>query len=402
MPRRKPLGWPRYMVTRQLKSGAIAYYWVIPSWAKRNGCTLEIEALGTDYADAKKRCDELLNPQLDAWRKREEIALPSDHAVPGTFDWMIALYKSSPLYRKLPAKTRKSYDAVLRLASQHKLKDGRNFGTLALKSITPGAADRLFDKLKERPDGGERVRTAVLSVTVCKRAWNIARRDKPQIVPWMNPFDKMELTYEPKPTRPVTHEELLRFVKAADEAGESSLGTAAMIAYYWLQREEDIVGRLSWSQYRPTDAPLIARIFHHKTGELVDIPLYDEDGTVLWPELMARLDAAPGYGTLIVMRDRLDRRRKIHLPWKVDYFRHRVAAIRAAAGIDFGVKFMGLRHGGSTESGNAELTDAQIRALSGHTTAAMTALYTKATMRQRQIGGRKRLEERTKGGNLSK
>ena len=244
MPRRKPLGWPRYMVARRLKSGATAFYWDIPSWAKRNGCTLEISALGTDYADAKKRCDELLNPQLDAWRKREEIALPSDLTVPGTFDWMVALYKSSPLYRKLPAKTRKSYDAALRHASQHKLKDGRAFGVLALHSITPGAADRLFAKLKERPDGGERVRTAVLSVTVCKRAWNIARRDKPKIVPWENPFDKMELSYDPKPTRPVTHDELIRFVKAADEAGESSLGTAAMIAYYWLQREEDITGRL--------------------------------------------------------------------------------------------------------------------------------------------------------------
>ena len=68
---------------------------------------------------------------------------------------MIAIYKSSPLYRKLPAKTRKSYDAALRLASQHKLKDGRDFGRLALASITPGAADRLYDKLKEKPDGGE-------------------------------------------------------------------------------------------------------------------------------------------------------------------------------------------------------------------------------------------------------
>ena len=191
-------------------------------------------------------------------------------------------------------------------------------------------------------------------------------------------------------------------MKAADEAGESSLGTAAMIAYYWLQREEDIIVRLSWSHYRPADAPDVARIFHHKTGELVDIPLYDEDGTVLWPELMERLDATPRYGTLIVTRDRLDRRRKVHLPWKVDYFRHRVAAIRAAAGIAFDAKFMGLRHGGSTESGDAELTDTQIRALSGHTTAAMTTLYTKATKRQRQIGGRKRLEARTKGGNLSK
>ena len=402
MPRRKPLGWPRYMVPRRLRSGATAYYWVIPTWAKKNGCTLKIEALGTDYADAKKRCDEVLNPHFDAWRKREEITLPSDHVIQGTFDWMIAVYKSSPLYRKLPAKTRKSYDAALRLASQHKLKDGRNFGKLALSSVTPGAADRLYDKLKERPDGGERVRSAVLSVTICKRAWNVARRDKPKIVPWENPFDKMELSYEPKPTRPVTRDELVRFVKAADEAGESSLGTAAMIAYYWLQREEDIIGRLSWIHYRPVDAPDVARIFHHKTGELVDIPLYDEDGTLLWPELMERLDTAPRYGTLIVTRDRLDRRRKVHLPWKEDYFRHRVADIRAAAGIDFSAKFMGLRHGGSTESGNAELTDAQIRALSGHTTAAMTALYTKATMRQRRAGARKRLEERTKGGNLSK
>jgi hypothetical protein len=40
---------------------------------------------------------------------------------------------------------------------------------------------------------------------------------------------------------------ILLFVKAADEKGEHSIGTAAMIAYYWLQREEDIITRLSWS-----------------------------------------------------------------------------------------------------------------------------------------------------------
>ena len=160
----------------------------------------------------------------------------------GTFDWMIAIYKSSPLYRKLPAKTRKSYDSVLRLASQHMLKDGRTFGLLLLNSITPGAADRLYAKLKEKPDGGERVRTAVLAVTVCKRAWNVARRDKPKLVPWENPFDKMELSYDPRPTRHVTHAELERFVRAADEAGESSLGTAAMIAYYWLSVRKILSG----------------------------------------------------------------------------------------------------------------------------------------------------------------
>jgi integrase len=389
------------MVVRRLKSGATAYYWVLPTWSKRSGCTLQVEALGLDYALAKQRCDEVLNPQFDAWRKREEIVHP-DRDLLGTFDWMIAVYKSSPLFQKLSSRTQKSYDAALRLASQHELKDKRRFGMLPLASITPGAADRLFDRLRGRPEGGDRIRTAVLSVTVCKRAWNVARRDKPKIVPWENPFQKMEISYDPKTTRPVTHDELTLFVKAADEMGECSVGTAAMIAYYWLQREEDIIGRLSWSHYRPLDAPDVARIFHHKTGQLVDIPLYDEDGTVLWPELMERLDSSPRYGTLIVTRDRLDRRRKIHLPWKADYFRHRVAAVRTAAGIDFEAKFMGLRHGGNTEGGNADLTDSQIRALSGHNTSAMTALYTKQTMRQRRAGARKRLEERTKGGNLSK
>jgi len=203
------------------------------------------------------------------------------------------------------------------------------------------------------------------------------------------------------PTRPVTHIELVRFVKAADEAGEGSLGTAAMIAYHWLQRQEDILTRLTWGHYRPADAPHIARIYHHKTHELVELPLFDDDMTPLWPELMARLDATPRRGSLIVTRDKPDRHRKVHLPWQVDYFRHRVAEIRAVAGIDAAVKFMGLRHGGNTEGADAGLTDAQLRALSGHLTPSMVLTYARGTMKQRQTGARKRLAARTKGENLS-
>jgi hypothetical protein len=148
-------------------------------------------------------------------------------------------------------------------------------------------------------------------MAVSKRAWNVAWRDKPDHVPLANPFAKMDLAYTGKPTRPVSYVELIRFVTAADAAGEGSIGTAAMIAYFWLQRQEDIVSRLTWGHYR-------------------------------WPEIMERLDKALKFGTLIVTRDRLDRRRKVHLPWKLDHFRHRVAAIRQAAGIDPEVKFMGL------------------------------------------------------------
>lgn len=184
---------------------------------------------------------------------------------------------------------------------------------------------------------------------MCKRAWNVARRDRSDLIPADNPFAKMGLPYTSKRTRPVNHDELMHFVRAADEGGEGSLGTAAMIAFFWLQRQEDILGRLSRGPFRPADAPEIARVFHHKTGEPGEVSLYDTDGTALWPELMQRLDAALRRRTLIVTREQLDRRKRTPLPWRLDSVRHRFAAIREAAGIDSAATFMGLRHGGNGE-----------------------------------------------------
>lgn len=422
--RRKPAGWPRYMLSKRLAGGRTAYYWNPPSWAAKGGCPLHGEALGTDYAEAKKRCDEVLNPQLDAWRTKGEtgVLAPGEAKLtPGTFDWLISVYKASPQYKEKAARTRSSYDNAAALAADYILKNGKRFGSLPLKSITPGAADQLFAKLKVvsepvldqnknpvmSPDGKplmkerERTRTAILTMTVCRRAWFIARRAKPALVPMDNPFSKMGLKYKAKSTKPVGYESLMRFVEVCDKAGDESVGIAAMIAFFWLQREIDILSRLSWTHYRPADALDVVRIWHHKTGEQVDLPLYDEDGTALWPELMERLDSATRRGTLIVMRDKPDRRTKTFLPWKEDYFRHIVADHRKAAGLDPEEKFMGLRHGGNTEGADADLTDAQLRALSGHKTADMTILYAKRTMKQRQQGARKRLEARTKRGGLS-
>ena len=66
-----------------------------------------------------------------------------------------------------------------------------------------------------------------------------------------NPFARMELSYKPKITRAATYEELIAFVRKADALGFRSIGTAALIAFFWLQREEDIFLRLAWSHYRP-------------------------------------------------------------------------------------------------------------------------------------------------------
>src|SRR5262249_1311014 len=152
-----------------------------------------------------------------------------------------------------------------------------------------------------------------------------------------NPFERMGLTYRPRQTRPVTRDEMMKLVEAADAVGAPSIGTACMISFYWLLREGNCLS-LTWGAYRPPDAPGIARLVHHKTGEPVDVPLIDDDGTPLFPELCERLDATPRRGSLIIMRDQPDRR-KVHLPWKEDNFRHRFAEIREAAGFDYTLTF---------------------------------------------------------------
>ena len=394
------------MTEKKLSDGSIAYYWQLPTWARKLGCPLRSEALGIDYAEAKRRCDDTLNPHFHAWLRHDEVSETS-RPLPCTFDWLITVYKSSPRYLSRTSGTQADYDGVLSLVSRYRLKDGRRFGELALKSITAGVADRLHAKLLEG-GRGNRQRTAKLAMDVCRRAWRVAYRDKPTTVPFENPFARMELSYEPKVTRAATYDELLAFVQKADILGLRSIGTAALIAFFWLQREEDIFMRLAWNHYRPSDASNFVRIFHHKTGELVNVPLYDEDGSDLWPDLVPRLDSQTRIGTLLVMRDKPDRKRKVHLPWStsavnpVRHVQRIVAKIREAAGLPPEITFTTFRHGGHTDAADAGLTDAQIRALSGHKTAAMIPVYAKATRVQRLAGARMRREaRRTKRGNLS-
>jgi hypothetical protein len=382
------------MTAKTLSAGAVAYYWAPPTRARKAGCPVEPEPLGVDYGEAKRRCDDVLNPHYQAWLRGGEVTDGATDQI-GTFDWMVAVYKRSHRYKDLGAETRSSYDRMLKLVSSHVLKDGRELGKLALSAITPGAADKLYEKLKTGGKTGERKRTAVLAMRVCQRAWNVALRSEPKIVPAQNSFQKMGLSYKAKPTKIFGHPELMRFVAKADEMGEASIGTAAMIAFYWLLREVDIIGRLAWTHYRPADASAVARIVHFKTGEIFDLPLCDDDGSDLWLDLTSRLDATERRGTLIITRDNPDRFKGVHLPWKKRHFLRRVAAIRKAAGINAEIKFMGLRHGGNTEGGDAGLTDAQLRALSGHKTNAALLRYAQSTVQQRRIGARKRLASRT-------
>ena len=94
--KRSALPLPRYVLRKPIKSGW-GYFFNVPMWARKAGCPLQNEPLGTDYETAVARAETVLLPAFDAWRTGGASEAPTlAVAAVGTLDWMIAclLYTS--------------------------------------------------------------------------------------------------------------------------------------------------------------------------------------------------------------------------------------------------------------------------------------------------------------------
>jgi hypothetical protein len=249
----------------------------------------------------------------------------------------------------------------------------------------------------------------------------VGKRAEEKLVPEVNPFSKMGLKKrgpgeKHRETPTATWGELALFRAKARELGYSSVGTAALAAFEWLQREEHLIGAFLLSHYRPAERPNAVRVVHPKNGEEAWWPLFDEkqqqpERYPLFPELMAELDAIKaqsvvGIDGLVIRRDHQHRRGKVPLPWitprgDLDYFRRIVKKIIRAAGLRDELSFASFRHGGFTEGADADITDAELRAAGRHRSARQLPTYAKRTRKQLISVAQKRREQRTKAAHLS-
>jgi len=287
------------------------------------------------------------------------------------------------------------------------MKDGRRLGSVSLVAITTAVTDALYAKLLVADDGSERRTTINHAMKSCRRAWNIAARRNSGKVPAANPFSKMGLKSSDRETPTGTYAELQVFRAKAVELGHPSLATASLIAWEWLQRERDVFATFDVSHYRPKERPNAVRVLHEKTQEENWIPLFDDNGVPLYPELMAELDAIKRerIGGLMLRRDWGER-----APWPtwptpdqadLTHMSRTVKKIIRAAGLRDELTFTSFRHGGFTEGADADLSDAEMRAQGRHKSAKVLPRYAKRTMRQVAEGARKRRAMRTKADDLS-
>ena len=203
-------------------------------------------------------------------------------------------------------------------------------------------------------------------------------------------------------TPTATWDELVAFRAAAKKLGYSSVATAALLTWEWLQREEHVFGAFEISHYRPKERPNSVKIVHPKNGEEAWWPLSDEAGEALFPELMAELDAIKQttVSGLVFRRDHPHRRSSTPLQWITDrkdlrYLRSVVKKIVVAAGLRKELSFTSFRHGGFTEGADSDLTDAELRAAARHRSSHQLPTYAKRTRKQLIAASKKRHQQRT-------
>lgn len=406
---------PRHCRRKPMKNGRWAYFFEPPTWARKQGCHVKAEALGENYAAAVERAESILLPAYDSWRTNGLSDMVPPTPTPGTFDWLVCVFKAHLKWREIDAKTQRLYEQGLALFANYRLKDGSRAGSKQIADFTKGFVDAIYAKLlvvEDKDAAGnlvrrERRRFANAAMTACRRAWFVAQRAEEARVPLTNPFSRMGLkTRAPgqpaRQTPTATWDELVAFRTAANTLGYSSVATAALLTWEWLQREEHVFGAFDISHYRPQERPNSVKIVHPKNGEEAWWPLFDETGEALFPDLMAELDAikqttASG---LVFRRDHPHRRSNIPHPWITDrkdlrYLRSVVKEIVVAAGLRKELSFTSFRHGGFTEGADSDLTDAELRAAARHRSPSQLPTYAKRTRKQLISASKKRRQQRT-------
>lgn len=404
---------PRYVLRKPLKSGW-GYFFNVPTWARKAGCPIKNEPLGIDFDAAVRRAEAVLLPAFDSWLTGGASDQVPNVCAVGTLDWVFGEYRADRRFTKLDPKTKRLHESGMRLVGDHVLKDGRRLGGARLTAINTAVTDALYERLltvKVTDADGKDIererRTRVNhAMKSCRRAWKVAHRRNPTKVPAINPFSQMGLEAYNHETPTATYDELKVFRAKAKEMGFPSLATGALIAWEFLQRVEAIFSVFDVTHYRPKDHPNSVRVLHPKTNEENWVPLFDETGAPIYPELMAELDAIKRdrIGGLMLCRDWSDRR-----PWPtwprpndpdLTHMSRKVKEIMRAAGLRPELTFTSFRHGGFTEAGDAGLTDAQIRAQGRHKSAKVLPKYVKRT-KQVADGAKKRRAIRTNDGHLS-
>jgi len=246
---------------RRLARGSAAFYFRIPTYYRKLGCEMANEPLGASYEaacgdDGKGGRAATLNGLFDEWngQRRGEPGEQGIIARYGTIDWLFRQYKTEKAYtEKVSPRSRPDYERIMQMICDTVGKSGRRIGERQIMEVTPRAADKIYDKIINGPNG-LRLRQGEKVAGLCRKVWRIMRRLHPELFDKKhpNPWDDFTLKSRTKTKKhAVTREEVYKFAWGCIKEGRPEPAAVAVICFEWLQRPENVVaGFLTWPDYR--------------------------------------------------------------------------------------------------------------------------------------------------------
>ena len=131
----------------------------------------------------------------------------------GTIDWLFRQYKTRRPIRKRSHNGPASLRRIMQLICDTVGKSGRRIGERQIREVTPRAADKIYDKIINGPNG-VRLRQGEKVVGLCRKVWRIMRRLHPDLFDRKhpNPWDDFTLKSRTRSKKhAVTREEVSKF-----------------------------------------------------------------------------------------------------------------------------------------------------------------------------------------------
>jgi integrase len=375
----------RHLVAKRNTDGTARHYWQPSAELRAEGWLPR--RLPDDQGAAIDQA-ELLNADVDAWRKGEAspsappaVKARARKAPPGTVSALIADYKASRFWTKLAASTtRRSYEWALDAIDAWA-------GDQPARGITAPAVQAFYEAQLRRVEQQGRKKVVIETPAKAAAAVRVLRLLLQVGVrlgyltsnPASRPGISLTRKRDPLPWSP---DQVVHMAAVADRLGWRSIGTA-MILNSWIgQREGDV---LTLPPFRVEAEALVIR--QGKTKRLVALPVHQVPHLVHRLKAEAERDGAVVSTTHLLLHDRTGQ------PWNEHTFRHTFADIRAAAAagvpaqgdqpaIDAmpscaDLRFMELRHTAVTRLHEAGVDYLGISGITGHTPGTVQAMCDK-------------------------
>jgi integrase len=343
-----------------LKSGRVVYGFN-PSATLRNKLGYKWEAYDTPE-QAKARAQQA----DDAFQEFKRTGALAQRTIINKVSDLVSIYKETGRWRKIASvdNSRRAYEQSI--ASILDM-----IGSEPVPAITPLYAERFYTRLRSVMSDSKS--NAVIKM--CGLIWSNAHQLE---LVQTNPFGKLRL--EAVPDRDVvwSDDDVMTFIRTADDNGLASIGTIALLALELCQRPSD-VRQMTWANYQEG----VFVFTQQKTGTQMNVPAT--------PALESRLSGILSNrnpADTIAIYEGTGR------PYTERLFRKKAQHVRELAGLPDQLKIMDLRRTGATILGNASCTADEIRAVTGHKSRQILNTYVRPDLRMALSAQNKRVAQK--------